>query len=123
MSEPLDELLKRLCDGDMAAAERVFVEYEPYLRKALRRQLPAQRRSKLNSLDILQSVWVSLLRGFRECGWRFTDVDQLRGFLFVATRNLLIDQARSHQKAMSGEEPSERSRAVKEYVERFKKRA
>jgi RNA polymerase sigma factor (sigma-70 family) len=105
MSEPLDELLKRLCDGDMAAAERVFVEYEPYLRKAVRRQLPAQLRSKLDSLDILQSVWVSLLRGLRESGWRFADADQLRGFLFVATRNRLIDRARMHQKAMAREQP------------------
>jgi RNA polymerase sigma factor (sigma-70 family) len=105
MSEPLDELLKRLCNGDMAAAERVFVEYEPYLRKVIRRQLPAQLRSKFDSLDILQSVWVTLLRGLRDSGWRFTDADQLRGFLFVATRNRLIDRVRSHRKVMTREEP------------------
>jgi RNA polymerase sigma-70 factor (ECF subfamily) len=104
MSEPLDELLQRLCDGDTAAAERVFLEYEPYLRKAVRRQLPAQLRSKFDSVDILQSVWVSLLRGFRESGWRFTDADQLRGFLFVATRNRVIDRVRMHRKAVAREE-------------------
>lgn len=105
MNEPMDELLKRLCDGDMVAAERVFVEFEPYLRKAVRRQLPAQLRSKFDSSDILQSVWVSLLRGFRESGWRFADADQLRGFLFVATRNRVIDRVRSHRKAVAREEP------------------
>lgn len=105
MNEPMDELLERLCDGDMAAAERVFVEYEPYLRKVVRRQLPAQLRSKFDSSDILQSVWVTLLRGFRESGWRFADADQLRGFLFVATRNRVIDRVRMHQKNAAREEP------------------
>jgi RNA polymerase sigma-70 factor (ECF subfamily) len=105
MNEPLDELLARLCDGDVAAAERVFVEYEPYLRKAIRRQLPSQFRPKFDSDDILQSVWVDLLAGFRDSGWRFADADQLRGFLFVATRNRLIDRVRRHRTATALEEP------------------
>src|SRR5437016_13734633 len=105
MSEPLDDLLGRLCSGDAAAAEQVFLAYEPYLRKAVRRQLPAPLRAKFDSVDILQSVWVDVLRGFREAGWRFTDADHLRGFLFVATRNRLIDRIRQHQKATEREEP------------------
>jgi RNA polymerase sigma-70 factor (ECF subfamily) len=104
MSEPLDDLLASLHAGDVAAAERVFVEYEPYLRKAVRRQLPTQFRPKFDSADILQSVWVDLLRGFREAGWRFADADQLRGFLFVATRNRLIDRVRNHRKAAEREQ-------------------
>jgi RNA polymerase sigma-70 factor (ECF subfamily) len=99
MTLPLDELLDRLCDGDAAAAERVFVEFEPYLRKAIRRQLRGRLRQKFDSADILQSVWVDLLRGFRERGWRFADADQLRGFLFVATRNRVIDRSRKCQNA------------------------
>jgi RNA polymerase sigma-70 factor (ECF subfamily) len=105
MKLPLDDLLDRLCDGDSAAAERVFAEYEPYLRKAVRRQLRARLRPKFDSADILQSVWVDFLRGFRDAGWRFTNADQLRAFLFVATRNRLIDWTRKHQKASIREEP------------------
>jgi RNA polymerase sigma-70 factor (ECF subfamily) len=105
MSEPLDDLLARLCSGDAAAAEEVFVAFEPYLRKAIRRQLPAPLRAKFDSVDILQSVWADVLGGFREAGWRFRDADQLRGFLFVATRNRLIDRIRKHQKAVDREEP------------------
>jgi RNA polymerase sigma factor (sigma-70 family) len=104
MTLPLDELLDRLCDGDAAAAQRVFVEFEPYLRKAVRRQLRGRLRHKFDSADILQSVWVDLLRGFRERSWRFADADQLRGFLFVATRNRLIDRSRKYQNAASREE-------------------
>ena len=105
MNEPLDSLLAQLCSGDVAAAEQVFLTYEPYLRKAVRRHLPPPLRAKFDSADIVQSVWADVLRGFREAGWRFTDADHLRGFLFVATRNRLIDRVRQHQKAVEREEP------------------
>jgi RNA polymerase sigma factor (sigma-70 family) len=105
MNEPLDHLLEQLCSGDMAAAERVFLAYEPYLRQAVRRHLSASLRAKFDSTDIVQSSWADVLRGFRENGCRFVDADHLRGFLFVATRNRLIDRIRQHQKAVDLEEP------------------
>lgn len=105
MQEPLDQLLAQLCSGDTEAAGRAFVAFEPYLRKAVRRQLPPPLRARFDSVDVLQSVWVDVLRGFREAGWRFVDVDHLRGFLFVATRNRLIDRIRQHQKNVDREEP------------------
>jgi RNA polymerase sigma-70 factor (ECF subfamily) len=103
MTAPLDSLLERLCTGDRAAAEQVFVAFEPYLRAAVRRQLPPSYRSRFDSTDILQSVWADALRGFREAGWRFVDADHLRGFLFVATRNRMIDRVRQHQKSLARE--------------------
>src|SRR5215471_6889956 len=105
MNEPLDDLLVQLCSGDMAAAEKVFLAYEPYLRKAICRHFPASLRARFDPADIIQSVWADLLCGFREAGWRFTDADHLRGFLFTATRNRLIDRIRQHQKAVEREEP------------------
>jgi RNA polymerase sigma factor (sigma-70 family) len=104
MNEPLDDLLTRLCNGDAAAVERVFLAYEPYLRNAIRRQLPAQLRAKFDSADVLQSVWADLLRGFPKPAWRFRDADHLRRFLCVAVRNRLIDRIRQHQKAADREE-------------------
>lgn len=105
MSEPLEELLTQLSSGDMVAAGQLFLAFEPYLRKAVRRHFPPNLRSKLDSVDILQSVWADVLGGFRKAGWRFADVDHLRGFLFVATRNRLIDRIRQNQKALDREEP------------------
>jgi RNA polymerase sigma-70 factor (ECF subfamily) len=105
MNAPLDNLLEQLSRGDMAAAGEVFLAFEPYLRKAVRRHLPPPLRGRFDSTDILQSVWADVLRGFRDAGWRFTDADHLRGFLFVATRNRLIDRVRQHQKAVQREEP------------------
>src|SRR4051812_6022019 len=105
MTEPLDALLEQLCSGDMEAAGRVFLAYEPYLRKAVRRQLPAPLRAKFDSCDVLQSAWADVLRGFREAGWRVADADHLRGFLYVATRTRLVARIRQHQKAADREEP------------------
>jgi RNA polymerase sigma-70 factor (ECF subfamily) len=105
MDEPLDHLLDQLSSGDSAAAGQIYLAFEPYLRKAVRRHLVGALRAKLDSGDILQSVWADVLRGFREAGWRFTDADHLRGFLFVATRNRLIDRARQYEKALARETP------------------
>jgi RNA polymerase sigma factor (sigma-70 family) len=105
MDEPLDNLLTQLCSGDSAAVGQIFLAFEPYLRKAVRRHLPPPFRAKFDSADIVLSVWVDVLRRFREAGWRFSDADHLRGFLFVATRNRLLDRIDRHKKAAEREEP------------------
>ena len=103
-SNPLDALLERLCSGDAEAAERVFVEYEPYLRLVVRRMLPATLRPKFDSVDVVHSIWADLLHGFRESGWRFKDAAHLRGFLVKATRNRFMDRLRKHRAAVETEE-------------------
>src|SRR5258708_3187038 len=103
--DSLDALLDKLCSGDMAAAEQVFLAYEPYLRKVVRRQLPARMRCKFDSIDVVQSVWRDMLHGFREAGWRFTNSNQLRAFLVKATRNRFIDRYRQHSTAVEREQP------------------
>lgn len=103
--EPLQALLERLCQGDEQAAEQVFRTYEPYLRKVVRRQLPARLRAKFDSLDIVQSVWADTLDGFRRAGWRFEDADHLRAFLVKATRHRFIDRYRQHRRALERERP------------------
>jgi RNA polymerase sigma-70 factor (ECF subfamily) len=105
MNRPLDNLLAQLSSGDVVAAEQVFIAYEPYLRQAVRRHLTAPLRAKFDSADILLSTWADVLNGFREAGWRFIDADHLRGFLFVATRNRLVDRIRQYRKAVEREEP------------------
>jgi RNA polymerase sigma factor (sigma-70 family) len=101
--EPLDELIEQLNAGDVSAAERAFLAYEPYLRMAIRRQLTGPLRSKLDSMDIVQSVWADVLRGFRQSGWRFTDRSHLRAFLMKVARNRLIDRRRQHHRAIEQE--------------------
>lgn len=106
-ADPLDTLLEKLCSGDAAAAEQVFLTYEPYLRMVVRRQLPARLRAKFDSVDVVQSVWVDVLHGFRESGWRFASTAQLRAFLVKVTRNRFIDRVRQHQRVLNREQPVE----------------
>lgn len=103
--EQLDELIEKLNGGDVAAAERAFLAYEPYLRMAIRRQLSGPLRSKLDTMDIVQSVWADVLGGFRDAGWRFTDRSHLRAFLMKVARNRLIDRRRQHHRALEQERP------------------
>jgi RNA polymerase sigma factor (sigma-70 family) len=104
-SAPLDDLLNKLCDGDDAAAARVFTEYEPYLRTVVRRLLPERLRPKLDSVDIVQSVWGDLVEGFRAAGWRFANAHQLRAFLVKVTRNRLVDRLRVQDRVLAHEQP------------------
>jgi RNA polymerase sigma factor (sigma-70 family) len=99
-SKSLDLLLEKLCSGDAAAAEQVFLAYEPYLRKVVRRQLPPRLRAKLDSVDVVQSIWADVLQGFRSAGWRFADAAHLRAFLVKATQHRFIDRIRQHEKAV-----------------------
>jgi RNA polymerase sigma-70 factor (ECF subfamily) len=102
---PLRDLLDKLCAGDAAAAEQVFRAYEPYLRLVVRRQLSARLRAKFDSIDVVQSVWADVLRGFREADWRFTNEAQLKAFLIKATRNRFLDRLRQHRTALRREHP------------------
>src|SRR5688572_24090788 len=103
--DSLDALLARLNSGDDAAAEQAFVAYEPYLRKVVRRLLPAALRAKFDSIDIVHSVYGDVLGAFRSGGMRFGTVAQLRAFLVKATRNRFIDRVRQHRTAIRVEQP------------------
>jgi len=101
--DPLDELIERLNKGDVSAAERAFVAYEPYLRMAVRRRLSGALRTKLDSMDIVQSVWADVLLGLRALAWQFTDRSHLRAFLVKVARSRLIDRRRQHHRAIERE--------------------
>jgi RNA polymerase sigma-70 factor (ECF subfamily) len=102
---PLELLLERLAGGDLAAAADVFVTYEPFLRQLVRRRLPLRMRSKFDSVDVVQSVWLHLLRGLHRSGRRFESADHLRAFLVLVTRHRLCDRVRRDRRAQEREEP------------------
>jgi RNA polymerase sigma-70 factor (ECF subfamily) len=106
-TEPLDALLEKFTSGDHAAAEKVFRAYEPYLRMVVRRQLSPDLRAKFDSMDVVQSVWLHLLKGFREAGCRFANAAHLRAFLVQLTRHRFIDRLRRHRRAVACEQPLE----------------
>ena len=66
-----DRWIARLNEGDVDAVEPVFLAYEPYLRIAIRRRLSPRLRPKVDSGDVVQSVFADLVRGVRDGGWHF----------------------------------------------------
>ncbi len=98
MKNSVADLLEQLNRGNAAAAEEVFRRYEPYLRMMIRRQLAGPLRAKFDSVDIVQSVWADLLRGFRAANWQFDDAAQLKAFLVKATRNRFLNRIQRHRR-------------------------
>ena len=105
----LDSLLERLNSGDEAAAQLAFVTYEPYLRKVVRRLLPAELRAKFDSIDVVQSIYCDVFSAFRGGGMRFANVAQLRAFLIKATKHRFIDRVRQYHSAAHREQPMSQS--------------
>jgi RNA polymerase sigma-70 factor (ECF subfamily) len=77
---------------------------------AVRRRLSGPLRTKIDSLDIVQSVWADVLASVRDSGWHFNDRSHLRAFLVKVARNRLIDRRRQHHRAL------EKERALAETV-------
>jgi RNA polymerase sigma-70 factor (ECF subfamily) len=104
-NDPMEMLLGQLNHGELEAVQRTFVTYEPYLRMIVRRQLSGAMRLRFDSLDIIQSVWADLIRGFRAGAWTFASADHLRRFLVQATLHRLIDRTRREQRSLRREQP------------------
>ncbi len=102
-AEELESLLVRLNSGDTAAAEQVFLKFEPYLRTIVRRQISARMRAKFDSSDIVQSVWADLIVGFCQGRWHFDDRGHLPAFLEKATQNRFLDRLRQQKSPLAHE--------------------
>src|SRR3954447_3716579 len=103
-TDSLDTLLVKLATGEDSAAERVFRDYEPLLRALVRRRLTPRLRAKFDSMDVVQSAWADVLRGFREEGWQFTDRDHLRAYLAKVTYHHFVNNCRRNGRAIEREQ-------------------
>jgi len=56
-------LLQRIADGSDAAVWELLDRYSKNILRVVRRRLPAEIRHKVDSVDIVQSVWKSIFRG------------------------------------------------------------
>jgi RNA polymerase sigma-70 factor (ECF subfamily) len=90
MMEITETLLTRLGDGDVAATEALVEAFTPYLRAIIRRQLSDRMRSQFDSGDVLQSVWVQVVRQLNRDGWQVMNAEQLRGLLATIARRRLV---------------------------------
>lgn len=102
--DSLDHWITRLNDGDEDALDRIFRAYEPYLRIAVRRRLSPRLRSKVDSADIVQSVFADALVGFRDGRWRFAGRSQLLAFLRRIAWRRLADHYQKQGPVLDREE-------------------
>jgi len=101
----LARMLEQLQRGDVAAAEQLFIAFEPWLRLLVRRQLPTDLQAKFDSVDVVQSIWADLIEGLRHGRWQFEDAQRLRRFLVRATQNRFVDHVRRNRRAADCEQP------------------
>jgi RNA polymerase sigma factor (sigma-70 family) len=92
--QPAEALVDRLARGDIQAAGTLFDAYAPYLRALVRRQLSDQLRSKFDSTDVVQSVWVQVIRRLGQDGWTVEDDARLRALLATIARRRLLTRVR-----------------------------
>jgi RNA polymerase sigma factor (sigma-70 family) len=104
-ADPLDLLLEYSSRDEVEAVEQVLADYEPYLRVLVRRSLPAPLRAKFDSLDVVQSVWVHVLRALRDGTWQVTDRARLQALLVTVARRRLVSRYRHHRAALECAEP------------------
>jgi RNA polymerase sigma-70 factor (ECF subfamily) len=100
----LEILLENLAKGESQAAERVFRDYEPFLRAMVRRRLTPMLRAKFDSMDVVQSAWADVLEGYRKDGWQFHDQSHLRAFLARVTYNHFATLCRKNRAALEHEQ-------------------
>ena len=63
----------------------------------VRRELSPPLRSKFDSVDVVQTMWVEVLAGFRERQWEFKNQAALKSFLARVTYNKFVSECRSQQ--------------------------
>ena len=100
---PADALIDQLARGDMRAAGALFDAYAPYLRALVRRQLSDQLRAKFDSADVVQSVWVQVVRRLGRDGWSVDDEARLRGLLATIARRRLLTRVRQLSAGVAAE--------------------
>jgi RNA polymerase sigma factor (sigma-70 family) len=105
--QELNSLLQRIRVGSQDAARELWQRYEPHVRRVLRRKLNKKLRTKLDSVDLAQDVWISFFVDPRH-QFEFDQPEDLIAFLATLAQNKLVDTLRRHatQKyAVSREQP------------------
>jgi RNA polymerase sigma factor (sigma-70 family) len=103
-------LLQQVLAGSENAARQLHQEYGKFIMMAVREKLSRQMRSKYDSVDFAQDVWLSFLRMPDAA---FENPDHLIGYLVRMARNKVIDATRDRMESakhdIRREEPLESS--------------
>jgi RNA polymerase sigma-70 factor (ECF subfamily) len=87
------DLMRRVREGSQEALCELVEDYQHHILMAVRRQLSRRLRSKFDSVDFQQAVWVSFFAARAQLE-QFTSPDELIGFLTTMARNKVINEFR-----------------------------
>lgn len=88
-----DQLMADVAAGSEAAIWELLDTYTPFVIRAVRLSLPTSVRQKLDSQDIAQTLWASILLGHTNLA-KLESPDRLIAFLCRAAKNKVIDKTR-----------------------------
>ena len=88
-----ERLMAKVAAGSEEAVWELADTYTPYIIRAVRLSLPPKLRHKLDSQDIAQTLWASLLLGDTDLA-QWKSPENLIAFLARAAKNKVIDQTR-----------------------------
>src|ERR1043165_504150 len=96
-SKAFQTWMQRVIDGSEEAAQELLRDFQPALLHAIRRRLTKRIRSKFDSIDFVQDVWLSF---FSTLAARpdFKTTDELIAFLTRVAENKVIDAVRNRVK-------------------------
>ncbi|HEX4613687.1 MAG TPA: sigma-70 family RNA polymerase sigma factor [Urbifossiella sp.] len=94
--DSVEEVLEQLGRGEIEALGELVSAYAPYLRAVVRTRLSDRLRQHLDSVDVVQSVWVQVIRQLGRDGWHVNDAAHLRALLVTIARRRLASRARQH---------------------------
>lgn len=96
MNETLPEFqdfYSGLMEREPEAISRMLTRFEPYLLRIVRRRLNVRLRTKVDSIDVVQSVWASFFRVADRVS-SFDHSGQMLKFLITIARNKVMDEMR-----------------------------
>lgn len=94
-NQSFQQLMEAFRNGSEEAATKIAELYSSHLLRAVRASLPKEIRSKIDSVDLVNTLWGSLLINPA----RFADIRdpaQLMALLAKAARNRVIDEHRKY---------------------------
>ena len=91
--EKYQSLLKSIREGSDEAAQELVNEYGSYIERTIRKRLSQSVRSKFDTTDFSQAVWMSFFAHFSVVT-RIETPEALIAFLSQMARNKVIDESR-----------------------------
>jgi RNA polymerase sigma factor (sigma-70 family) len=90
----LDCLMSQLANGSEEAAMQLADKYTPYILRTVRRSFSPEMRQKMDSFDVAQTLWASVLLRPNEL-LRFKSPEEFIAYLAEAARRKVIEKKRA----------------------------